>query len=509
MVAGVGLLTVHVQSSNEVDAYKRQLLARGEKLAISEVLPSAVPAAQNGVDSLRSAFGAYLIETDEWTNRPPAMRMIASGKAIVGSFQTDVREYDFTNTWENVLIAATLDAPVREFLVQAASYPVLDFQLDYSKGEDLLLPHLAPFKKTAIKLSTAAICALHENDPASAVTNLSVLLALVQAAHDERILISQLVRIAMASIAVNASWELLQSTNVTDAELAALDQSWQRMEFTKSMENAFVMERAMNLATIQKMRTSNAEFSHVTGLFKASGSSGSGHPSGSGDWLQDLEDSTRQAVQNFKTVGATAMWRTSWTFSDELRLLKNDGYILAALRFAETNQCFQPAYSNAVSRLSPDSSYAGAIFDDVFTLDNELNLRQMFSGYAGAMISSVRKTMAAEAAKNIVITAIALKRFQLHHGNFPARLAGLTPEFLPAVPLDPVDGKPLRYRRREDGTFLLYSIGDDGVDNGGDPTMPSSFGGSLYWQGSHVRDWVWPQPATAAEIEAFYAHPPK
>jgi hypothetical protein len=118
--------------------------------------------------------------------------------------------------------------------------------------------------------------------------------------------------------------------------------------------------------------------------------------------------------------------------------------------------------------------------------------------------------MAAEVAKRTVITAIALKRFQLQHGNFPEKLAELTPEFLPAVPLDPVDGKPLRYRRNADGTFLLYSVGDDGVDNGGDPTLSAGVtSSSFYWLGNHARDWVWPQPATPAEIQAFSAHPPK
>jgi hypothetical protein len=63
-----------------------------------------------------------------------------------------------------------------------------------------------------------------------------------------------------------------------------------------------------------------------------------------------------------------------------------------------------------------------------------------------------------------------------------------------------------------DETFLLYSVGDDGVDDGGDPTLSllaGVTGSSLYWQGNHVRDWVWPQPAPAAEIQSYYAHPPK
>jgi hypothetical protein len=78
-------------------------------------------------------------------------------------------------------------------------------------------------------------------------------------------------------------------------------------------------------------------------------------------------------------------------------------------------------------------------------------------------------------------------------------LKTLVPDFLSAVPRDPADGLPLRYRANADGTFTLYSIGSDNTDNGGDPS-PSGI--SLFWQRAH--DWVWPQPATSEETQQFY-----
>jgi hypothetical protein len=65
---------------------------------------------------------------------------------------------------------------------------------------------------------------------------------------------------------------------------------------------------------------------------------------------------------------------------------------------------------------------------------------------------------------------------------------------------------PLRYQRSADGSFALYSIGDDGKDDAGDPT-PSNGSSSVQWQ--RGRDWVWPQPATSAEIQKFDDNPPK
>jgi hypothetical protein len=122
---------------------------------------------------------------------------------------------------------------------------------------------------------------------------------------------------------------------------------------------------------------------------------------------------------------------------------------------------------------------------------------------------SIRRTLRMEAARRVTVNAIALKRFSLKHGQWPATLGELAPEFLSSVPIDPFDGKPLRYRPNGDGTYLLYCVGDDGVDDGGDPTSTASGSSNSYWQNDKARDWVWPQPATDAEIKYFYEHPPK
>jgi hypothetical protein len=63
-------------------------------------------------------------------------------------------------------------------------------------------------------------------------------------------------------------------------------------------------------------------------------------------------------------------------------------------------------------------------------------------------------------------TALTLERYRLATGKLPERLEELVPECFAQVPIDPFDGRPLRYQRRESG-YLLYSVMDDGQDNGG------------------------------------------
>lgn len=60
----------------------------------------------------------------------------------------------------------------------------------------------------------------------------------------------------------------------------------------------------------------------------------------------------------------------------------------------------------------------------------------------------------------------ALAIYRIEKGEYPEQLAALTPGILETVPDDVFSGRPLVYRRRDDG-YLLYSVGRDAVDNGG------------------------------------------
>lgn len=494
---GIWLVTMRLQPESEVEAYKKSLRAKGERLEISEVLPPPVAPESNGAAAAQSAFAMIGALSDEWTNLPPMMRMVAPGRAMVGWAQPDVRGSDFTNSWENVMAAAEASRPGRERLQQAMGYPTLDFQLDYNKGPEILLPHLAPLKRSAQRLSAAAMCDLHRSEAASATTNLCTLLALVQSTHDERLLISQLVRMAMTQIALAANWELLQSTNLTEGQLAALQNSWERLEFTGASENSMLMERAVNETTINKMRSSSIVFNRWFGY----GSGGSSSPGGSGDWFEDMENWAKYGWDNIKFAGAKFMWQTSWSYSDELRALQCDQVILESLRTIRTNQVFLPAFTNMTAQL--DTMGITNASEGWLGVLDVADFRSFFSGAQSGLSAVVRKTMAVEVSRRIIVTAIALKRCQLKHGNYPAELSGLTPEFLPTVPLDPVDGKPLRYRPNSDGTFLLYSIGEDGVDDGGDTAPPGALTNpGWFWQKG--RDWVWPQPASPEEVQKYY-----
>lgn len=63
--------------------------------------------------------------------------------------------------------------------------------------------------------------------------------------------------------------------------------------------------------------------------------------------------------------------------------------------------------------------------------------------------------------------AAALAVYRAQHGEYPENLAALVPDILPEFPLDLYSDKPFHYQRKPDGGYLLYSVGDNGIDDGG------------------------------------------
>ena len=80
-------------------------------------------------------------------------------------------------------------------------------------------------------------------------------------------------------------------------------------------------------------------------------------------------------------------------------------------------------------------------------------------------------------------TALAVERYRLAKGHLPQSLDNLVPAYMEAVPIDPFDGRSLKYRTLESG-FVVYSVGYDLTDDGGaerDSRKRDSKGKPLPW----------------------------
>jgi hypothetical protein len=73
--------------------------------------------------------------------------------------------------------------------------------------------------------------------------------------------------------------------------------------------------------------------------------------------------------------------------------------------------------------------------------------------------------------------ACGLELFRVAEGAYPERLDQLVPKHLDSLPRDVIKGGEMKYRREANGKYVLYSLGWDAKDDGGDSEKG--------------RDWVW------------------
>lgn len=62
------------------------------------------------------------------------------------------------------------------------------------------------------------------------------------------------------------------------------------------------------------------------------------------------------------------------------------------------------------------------------------------------------------------VIILALRRFELEQRSLPDTLEALVPQYLSAVPMDPFANAPMRWNAK---TKVIYSVGEDGIDDGG------------------------------------------
>ena len=190
------------------------------------------------------------------------------------------------------------------------------------------------------------------------------------------------------------------------------------------------------------------------------------------------------------------LWRIAWADQDHLRLLQLWEEGLNASR-QMTNQHDWQKFKT-ICPADPEDFWPAASRKLAISFYDRCRLLVSIQegGVAGRCLFKAVNT---EVLRTLTVTAVALQRYQLRHGKFPGSLQALLPEFLPSLPTDEMDGQPLRYKLQADGTFVLYSVGENGVDNGGAAAPPE---GTISRNILRGRDIVWPVPATREEITA-------
>jgi len=469
--------------------YKRELAAKGEKLTPQD-LATAFPVNDNGapavMDHIRSLQDGVVLPK----HYPPRMRLTPPGRAIVCFKEDEWVDDKITNRWELMALDLQANESLLAQIRAGLRKPILNNQLDFNEGLDMTFTNIFPAKSASSWFGAATQLALHEGRTHEALLDLLAQIELPRLLAEDHLAISELVRIAVAAIARTDTWEALQADGWTDEDLAAMRSAWAAQSFAQNMVRSLEGERVYIAITCEQLRASNEKtyeslFGPYADLFAGSESDGAG-------WLEILKHLPlgEDLIAGIRKQVYCRLWRFAWSYQSELRTLKQLQRWIELMR-------------SSVSQ----ASYL-AVRDDLDLLLIEAATKNTYNRLRFPPPESVitlgltvKKGLRAETERSLVLSAIALTRHKLRHGTYPESLSALVPEFLPAVPADYLDGKPVKYHRNDDGSYALYSVGEDGKDDGGDASLPPDVESSRdLWR---RRDFVWPAPATPEEVETY------
>jgi len=375
-------------------------------------------------------------------------------------------------TWEDAgKPLAMKRKPLNTASEAALSYPIR-LELDASKHSESFISHISSLSHLCSALNVRALLELHDDHPGAAWTNLLAATRLATAWEPNGSVDYHLFRSDFVTYAYATTWQALQYGNWPDAMLAPLQLEWESANFFTCVPDTAAFDCAQSLEDGQSWARqplcNNLSFWELAKMS-----------------INDPSSGCSEIKDGYKLM----RFRNSGVFVDEKNLL-----LEMTNRVNQLRQAIQsPTW--AEMRALPAANVSMAFQSEYDPAANNINFhRESAQGV-------LTRIAPAEARRRLLIVAIALERYRGKHDEYPAVLTSLVPEFLKAVPTDFMDGNPLRYRLTDDGHFVLYSVGLDCVDNGGEMQSLVArglpFGMAEFCYPKKNVDIVWPRPTTA------------
>ena len=354
----------------------------------------------------------------------------------------------------DVLLALSKYDSAIEELRQASRLPDSRFPLEYtakSPGE-MVFPHYESLKATASVLRMRAIAELNNGQPPSALEDIRLILYLADSIRHEPVRQSLWSRLKIVDAALQPIWEGLARRQWPDDQLVAMEHALAGFDAIRDYSLVLRSELAWQLKIIDYLRVE------------------------------------RMANSFDCMCGKPMFWPTL-----AYRLSPSGWFFMNQVAMARCYQAAFPTSAELSQRvMSPDISRR---FEETAA---QVRSRSRIPGnlFVGFYLPSLERAASpcarTQTSVDLARVACALERFRQANGGFPESLNALVPTYLPEIPHDIVNGQPLRYRRTEDGNFLLYSVGWNGKDDGGKPEPAKYF---YFAMAEPTGDWVWRYPA--------------
>ncbi len=311
------------------------------------------------------------------------------------------------------------------------------------------LPHLNFAQLLSRALALRAEYAIAAGNSAEAVRSMQAVLRLTVAMARDPLLISQLVSVTSHVINEQSIWSMLRQQRATEEQLATLQSDLQQLDFLAASLLAMRGELAAGYDMLRHLKSQPEDFGMMLGAFDSA------------------------PLKPWVSKVAFSIIPSGWMDHSAARLIQVEHDLFLKPAKAGTHAAHMAASEELETFIQQRSL---------------LRVHDLLASLAVPALSQVmHRVYYTEAVHRQSIIAIALERYQLQHQKYPTALAELVPAFLKAVPLDPIDGQPMRYRIPTEGRYEIWSIAANSKDDGVKaPTDTKDIA-----KPSYAGDWVW------------------
>jgi hypothetical protein len=162
----------------------------------------------------------------------------------------------------------------------------------------------------------------------------------------------------------------------------------------------------------------------------------------------DFQGGLKAGLAGERTFGYTGLAESPWRVSDAAKLLE--------MNLAIAEGADESLFAARQAALASESE-----LQQLSPATKPLYIFSLLS--SPAYTSSINAFVRPAAARDCADAAIAGELFRRQHGQWPAQLDNLVPEFLPAVATDPFANKPLLMQASPE-SFKVYCAGSDGFE---------------------------------------------
>ena len=341
----------------------------------------------------------------------------------------------------------------------AAIRPNCRFQLDYTsqppgvRSLSLLTSQIAASRI----LTLHAILALDTHQPDLAMDDIKVNFKLISGMKRDPRLVSGLISIGMTAISLAAVYDGIALHAWNDAQLAKLQNELAKLDFLEDyqlcMRGEAIGEVVPNMEYV-KVREPRLL---STWLGMASGSGG--------NMLSSLSPSSY------------SIWPSGWLDLNLSQIVDRD---LGSIQNVDpTSHRVFPEKADQLGNEAQhlkDQWYGYAPWNVLFTAS------------APVILSTASKFAQIQVRIDQARIACAMERYRLAHNTYPDTLDVLIPDSISDLPHDIINGQPYHYQLGPESSFLLYSVGWNGIDDKGkivyrkdSTTVPDFRQGDLVW----------------------------